>query len=120
MSSARLGALGEELAVRFLRDGGYRILATNYRCNYGEVDIVAKDGRVLAFIEVRTRRSRRFGAAEESLTAAKRKHLVAACQDYIQRHGDGDVEWRIDLVCVYFGQAENVDGITHIRQAIQL
>jgi putative endonuclease len=112
--------MGEELAARFLRDGGYRILATNYRCNFGEVDIIAQDGRVLAFIEVRTRRSRQFGAAEESLTAAKRKHLVAACQDYIQRHGDGDVEWRIDLVCVYLDRTGDVDRINHLRHAVQL
>lgn len=112
--------MGEELAARFLRDGGYRILATNYRCKHGEVDIIAQDGRVLAFIEVRTRRSRRFGAAEESLTAAKRKHLVAACQDYIQRCRPGDVEWRIDLVCVYLDQAGKLDHITHLRHAIQL
>ena len=112
--------MGEELAARFLRDGGYRILATNYRCSYGEVDIIAQDGRVLAFIEVRTRRSRRFGAAEESLTAAKRKHLVAACQDYIQRRGDGDVEWRIDLVCVYLDRAGKLERIIHLRHAVQL
>lgn len=112
--------MGEELAARFLRDGGYRILATNYRCSYGEVDIIAQDGKLLAFIEVRTRRSRQFGAAEESLTAAKRRHLVAVCQDYIQRRGDGDVEWRIDLVCVYLDRAGNVDRISHLRHAVQV
>ena len=112
--------MGEELAARFLRDAGYRILATNYRCHYGEVDIIAQDGRVLAFIEVRTRRSRRFGAAEESLTAAKRILLLAACQDYIQRRGDGDVEWRIDLVCVYLDRAGKLERITHLRHAIEL
>ena len=111
--------MGEELAARFLRDEGYRILASNYRCSYGEVDIIAQDGGVLAFIEVRTRRSRKFGAAEESLTAAKRKHLVAACQDYIQRRGDGDVEWRIDLVCVYLDRTGNVERINQIRDAVQ-
>lgn len=107
------------MAARFLRDEGYRILATNYRCSYGEVDIIAQDGKVLAFIEVRTRRSRRFGTAEESLTSAKRKHLVAACQDYIQRCRDADVEWRIDLVCVYFDRAGMLDRITHLRHAVQ-
>lgn len=112
--------MGEELAARFLRDGGYRILATNYRCNHGEVDIIAQDGKVLAFIEVRTRRSRRFGAAEESLTAAKRKHLVTACQDYLQRHAKGEAEWRIDLVCIYLDRAGNVDRIAHLRHAVQL
>ena len=112
--------MGEELAARFLKDKGYRILASNYRSTYGEVDIISQDGGVLAFIEVRTRRSRQFGAAEESLTFAKRKHLVATCQDYLQRHAKGEAEWRIDLVCVYLDRAENVDRINHLRHAVQL
>ncbi|MCH8896914.1 MAG: YraN family protein [Chloroflexi bacterium] len=61
----KLGDWGEEQAVRFLENNGYRIETTNYRCAYGEVDIVAIDGEEIVFVEVRTRRPGNFGTPEE-------------------------------------------------------
>ena len=66
---SRLGALGEGVAGEYLEAKGYEIVATNYRCQWGEVDIIARDGDCLAFVEVRTRRSQEFGAPEESLSS---------------------------------------------------
>ena len=119
----RLGTWGEGLAARFLEDRGYRILTTNYRCAYGEVDIVAQDGQELVFVEVRTRHAESFVSPEESLSAAKVRRLVAACQDYLMARPDGDTGWRIDLVCVYAGrgrgQGRRVERIHHLPHAIQ-
>jgi putative endonuclease len=116
----QLGNWGEELAAQFLQDLGYRILATNYRCVYGEVDIVAQEGEELVFVEVRTRSSETFGVPEESLSRAKVRRLVATCQDYVGRCAGEDTGWRIDLVCVYLGQDRRLQRIQHLRHAVQL
>ena len=116
----RLGQWEEELAGRFLEERGYRILDTNYRTRYGEVDIVARDGEELVFVEVRTRHSGGFGAPEESLSAAKVRRLVITCQDYIQHWAEEDAEWRIDLVCVHLDRGREAPCIHHLRHAIQL
>ena len=119
-SRTGLGRWGEEVAGRFLRDRGYQVLATNYRCQYGEVDIVTHDGQDLVFVEVRTRQGLEFGTPEESLTNAKVGHLVDSCQDYIQKHGLESAEWRIDLVCIYVGRGRKLRCIKHLRHAVEL
>ena len=116
----KVGRLGEKLAGRFLRDLGYQILTTNYRCPQGEVDIVAKDGDEVVFVEVRTRRSQAFGTPQESLTRPKIRRLVATCQDYLQGYGGADTNWRIDLVSVRLDQGNRVEDIDHLRHAVQL
>ena len=77
----RLGNRGEQLARQYLQEQGYRILATNYRCSWGEIDIVAQEESEIVFVEVRTRRSAEFGTPEESLTPAKAQHLIASAQE---------------------------------------
>jgi len=81
-----LGALGERLAERHLRQLGYRILARNLRWRDGELDLVALEGDALCFIEVRARSSRRFGAAEESIDARKRSRIVRAARRALAEH----------------------------------
>lgn len=102
MSRARvkLGARGEELAARALADRGYDIVDRNWRCPEGEIDIVARRSGVWAFFEVRTRRGRRFGAPEESLTPAKEKRMIDVALAYLVQSGDQDPDWRIGFVAV--------------------
>ena len=71
------GAVGEQAAVRFLEARGYGILARNWRCARGELDIIAQDGRELVFVEVRTKRGTAYGSAEELITAVKRMRLIS-------------------------------------------
>ncbi len=98
-SRKALGHLGEELAARTLAARGYRIRERNWRCPAGELDIVAEDGDVLAFVEVKTRRGRAFGAPEEGVTPAKQAKLVELAATYAQESGwPGD--WRIDVAAV--------------------
>jgi putative endonuclease len=118
-SRTNLGTRGEELAQRFLREKGYLILETNYRCSWGEIDIVAHDGNELVFVEVRTRRSTRYGTPEESLTAAKARHLVAAAEEYLQQRGDNSLGWRIDLISVRLGQDYRVERIDHLKSVVE-
>jgi putative endonuclease len=79
---------------------GYRILARNWRCQVGEVDVVALRDRAYHFFEVRTRRGREFGTPEESLTPAKRQRMVDVALTYLAEHELHDVDWRLGLVAV--------------------
>ncbi len=115
----RLGKWGEGVAVRFLQEKGYVLLATNYRCRWGEVDIVAQEGEELVFVEVRTRRGVEFGTPEESVTAAKARKLVATAQEFLQEHDQAHAGWRIDLIAIRLDGDRRVQDITHLRHAVQ-
>ena len=80
------GAAAEALAAVFLEGQGLRIVERNYRCRFGEIDLVARSGAVLVFVEVRARQSEAFGGAAGSITAAKRRRLVAAARHYLAKH----------------------------------
>jgi putative endonuclease len=80
------GAAAEELAAEFLEGRGLRIVERNYRCRFGEIDLVARSGTVLVFVEVRARTSEAFGGAAGSITVAKRRRLVAAARHYLAKH----------------------------------
>ena len=94
------GKRGELLARNYLRKKGYRILETNYRTRFGEIDIIARQKNTLVFIEVRTKNSTSFGTPEESLTAKKARHLRAAAYQYLHVHDKLPELWRIDFVAV--------------------
>ncbi len=79
------GARGEALACDFLASRGYRIVARNHRCAAGEIDIVAWDGPVLCFVEVRARTPSRWGTALETIDPRKMRRVVMAARDYVQR-----------------------------------
>lgn len=115
----RLGESGERVARRHLLDRGYAILEKNYRCRYGEVDIVAQQGAELVFTEVRTRRGTEFGTAQESVTSTKAKHLIAASQHYLERHFLTDIDWRIDLVSINWPPGGAAPGIEHLEYAVE-
>ncbi|MBI3322391.1 MAG: YraN family protein [Candidatus Omnitrophica bacterium] len=85
MNRTALGRRCEEIAAGCLRRQGYRIIERNVRMRFGELDVVARDGSVLCFVEVRARSSTRFGMPEESVTPLKRRRLVRLAQGYLQR-----------------------------------
>jgi putative endonuclease len=93
----RSGVDAEALAARFLESRGLAVVARNFRVRCGEIDLVARDGDTLVFVEVRLRRSASFGGAAESITAAKRARLVAAAQVYLLRER-GDPPCRFDAI----------------------
>lgn len=95
-----LGKSGEEAAVRALKQTGYRILERNYRCRHGEIDIVAMDGDTIAFIEVKTRGSDRFGPPEGSVDAKKQRHITRASMSYLAEKGLEERLARFDVVSV--------------------
>ena len=82
------GRTAEALAASFLQRNGLRIVARNWRCRFGEIDLVAAEGPTLVFVEVRARASRSHGGAAESITPAKRKKLLAAANLYLAEVGN--------------------------------
>jgi putative endonuclease len=113
------GNLGELLAQDFLKKKGYRILETNYRCPAGEIDIVARQGEYLVFIEVRTKTNRNFGSPEESITAAKMEHFERTVAQYQQAHSNLPALWRIDLVAVELEENAKLKRIEIIENAFE-
>ena len=83
MNNTKTGVLGEELAEIMLLEKGYTILARNFRCRYGEIDIIAAKNGVLAFVEVKTRLFGSCGRGSESVTAAKRQKIRRCALCYI-------------------------------------
>jgi len=86
------GARAEELCAAHLRRAGLRLLARNWRCRHGEIDLVAEDAGTLVFAEVRYRSGAGFGGAAESVTAAKQARLVAAARLYLLRRSGAGSE----------------------------
>lgn len=95
-----IGKDGEDEAGRFLRRNGYKLLERNYRCRHGEIDIVAMDGDVIAFIEVKTRGSDRFGPPAGSVDERKQRHITKASMHYMAEKGLVDRQARFDVVSV--------------------
>ena len=104
MSNSRigLGKTGEDLACRELQRRGYAVVARGYRRRSGELDIVARDGQVLVFIEVKTRAGRQFGSAAEAVTFVKQRRLAELANEYLMRHHVSGCPCRFDVVSIHF------------------
>jgi putative endonuclease len=85
-SPSGVGAAAERQAEHYLAARGLTIQARNYRCRLGEIDLIALDGAVLVFVEVRARRARGWGSGAASISAGKRQRLVRAAQSYLATH----------------------------------
>ena len=114
-----LGAAGEALARRHLEGKGYELLAANWHCRAGELDLIMLDGEVLVFVEVKTRHGERLGAAEEAVTATKAARLLIAAETYVAERPDlAHLFWRIDLVAVTLAPSGAVARLTHFVDAV--
>lgn len=108
-----LGAKGEELAVNMILESGLKVVTRNYRCPVGEMDIVARDGKTLVFIEVRTRRSSYRGWGEESITRQKAQRLQAIASFFLIQKGHKTwPDIRFDVVAIrWVGEKPEVNWI---------
>ena len=95
-----LGKIGEDLACRELERRGYAIVARRYRRRGGELDIVARDGPTLVFVEVKARQGCSFGGAAEAVTALKRRRIVQLAMDYMARNHLANCPCRFDVVSI--------------------
>lgn len=116
-SRRSLGELGERLAAQHLQAKGYRIVRRNYRTREGEVDIIAERGGVLVFVEVRCRRGERMGAAVESLSAAKKRRMVALAEAY-EAGEMGSGGRRVDVIALDFDERGKLLSLQHVEGAV--
>ena len=110
------GRRGEDLAHRYLQAHRHIVIARNYRTRGGtaEVDLIARDGETLVFVEVKTRGTDRFGAPEEAVDTEKRRRILRGAAHYLVHAGAEDSRIRFDIVTVLFGSQERIE---HIRDA---
>jgi putative endonuclease len=114
----RLGRAGEEQAAEFLQRAGYRIIARNWRCPSGEIDLVAEIGDCLVFVEVRSRRNTgNFGTAAESVNGRKQRQVRETAEVYLYRNRCFDRKIRFDVIAVQWSMDGQVNEIQHIRGA---
>ena len=97
------GAQGEQRVVEYLRGHGYRILERNYRCPLGEMDIIAREGKTVVFIEVKTRSSERFGSPQAAVGPRKQRRMTAIALYYLKANGLLDGPARFDVAAVSLG-----------------
>ncbi|HET9948667.1 MAG TPA: YraN family protein [Longimicrobiales bacterium] len=112
-----LGRRGEARAAAYLERHGWTILARNYRFGRREVDLVARKGSLVAFVEVKTRGGMGYGAPQEAVTRLKRREIEIVAQDFLFRHCLGDVEVRFDVLSIVAAARGGAGSILHIEDA---
>ncbi len=115
---AQLGLAGEGIAARYLKKNGYRLLERNYRNAIGEIDIIAVERETIAFIEVKTRQSDRFGSPKWAVTSRKQRKLSMVALCYLKAVGKCSQKARFDVVAVSLEQGKPVVEI--IKNAFDL
>lgn len=113
-----VGMEGEMVARRLLEGLGFRILEENFSCPLGEIDLIARDGDVLVFVEVKTRRSGRFGAPAEAVHRRKQRQILRVAEAYMREHRLS-VPCRVDVVAVEFLPHGSEPRVELIRNAVQ-
>ena len=119
MGTRELGRFGEERAARYLRLRGYRILERNFSCRLGEIDLIARRGKYIVFVEVKLRKNADFAAAREFVTAAKQQRIRATAALYLAQN-ETELQPRFDVIEIY--APEGPGGkvtINHIENAFE-
>jgi putative endonuclease len=115
LSRGELGALGEQLAVEHLRALGLRILARNWRCRYGELDVIAADGEhTLVFVEVKTRTGDRFGGVAQAVTPQKMRRIRRLAGVWLAGQDNRWAQIRIDVIGVRVGRSRTPE-VMHLQ-----
>lgn len=95
-----LGAWGERVAAEYLLSQGYQIIAANFRTSFGEIDLVCRSEDIWCFVEVKTRRTQKYGFGYQGVTRVKQKHMILAAQIYLDQAGLYDAPVRFDVVSI--------------------
>lgn len=118
VTRVELGGKGEDLAVGFLKKQKYKILERNFRCKFGEIDIIALDRKTLVFVEVKTRSSHEFGSPQTSITPRKKRQLTKVAHYYLQKNHLFNREARFDVVTVEMDSGR--ERVDFIRNAFEV
>ena len=119
MRKKSLGNLGENLALKHLKKNGYKIINRNFESKYGEIDVIARDGKTLVFIEVKTRSSDKFGYPEKAITPWKIKRMAKTAQYYLTRYPREKSPFRLDAVAISLDESGKIDRIKIIKNISQ-
>jgi len=114
-----VGNRGEELAAAFLERNGFRIVERNFRCKGGEVDIIAKDGKTIVFIEVKSRRTLTYGVPQLAVTPFKQRQISKAALTWLSKKRLHDSPARFDVISILL-ESSYSHQIEHIRNAFDL
>lgn len=109
-STGNKGKAAEQHAAAFLQQQKLALLESNYRCRFGEIDLIMREGDTIVFIEVRMRSSDRFGGAAASITTAKQAKLIRAARHYLARQND-DFPCRFDVVLISGTRENDIEWI---------
>jgi len=115
-----LGPWGEALAAQYLKENGYTVLACNYHCRYGEIDIIVKKKKILAFVEVKLRKSAQFVQAREYVDSRKQERILLTAQFWLSENPTA-LQPRFDIVEIYAPQGMNTaqPQVIHLEDAFQ-
>ncbi len=119
LTPKKLGIHGEKVAEKHLMSLGYRILDRNWRWRKGELDLVAEQDEEIVFVEVKARRSQKYGLPEESITRSKREKLIQTAYAYLRSANRDDADWRIDVVAIDMEDDGTVIRLEHIVSAVE-
>ncbi|MDX2127673.1 MAG: YraN family protein [Chloroherpetonaceae bacterium] len=118
LTNQSLGRSGEEIAAHHLTQKGYKVLERNFRCGKNEVDLIIRKDEVIAFVEVKLRRSTGYGHPLEAITIAKQKELAKAAECYIRKFPSSNTIYRFDVVGILADGIQ--EEITHLEDAFRL
>lgn len=112
------GNRGERAAARFLRQAGFRILQRNARSQFGEIDLICREGETLVFVEVKTRTSQHFGHPAEAVDRRKQRQLTRAALAWLKRRGWTECACRFDVIAITWEPGQS-PVIEHFRNAFE-
>lgn len=116
-SRLNIAKIGESYAVTHLKARGYKILAQNYRAVRGEIDLVAQDGDCIVFVEVKTRRSLKFGTPQAAVTTQKQRQISKVALAYMQTHNRLDTPCRFDVIAIHLSPQLELLKLEQIENA---
>ena len=113
-----LGQQGESSAAHFLKSKGYEIIEKNYRCTYGEIDLIVRDNEIIVFVEVKTRSSKAFGGPAAAVNYRKQNQISKVAQHFLVDKKLGDVDARFDVVSIVAKNGKPLQ-IEHLTDAFE-
>jgi len=118
-SLQNIAKIGEKLAVEHLKTQGYQILAENYRFQRGEIDIIAKHEERIVFVEVKTRRSLKYGVPQSAVTKQKQRQISKIALAYLQKHNLIDTSCRFDVIAIQLTRDLELLRLEQIKSAFE-
>jgi putative endonuclease len=119
MNTVERGKQGEDLAAVALTAYSYQVVERNWRCQSGEIDLVAREEETWVFVEVKLRQGQAFGTPEEAVTPAKQERVLRAAEAYLAEHELTNVSWRIDVVAIELASSGRVKRLSLHRDAVR-